>query len=95
MTPVVVHAVAVLDELISDDGGLLLVGDDIAGHRVLSITVLGAEIRELAKGGITLPVLVDELTEIFGAPSEDSREPTAIVVAAVEALAAEGVLTLE
>jgi hypothetical protein len=94
MTAPTVRAVAVLDQLAGDEGGLLLVGDDVAGHRVLSITVLGQEIRELSRDGIALPVLVSELIEIFGPPSEDPDEATALVVAAVEALAAEGVITL-
>ena len=94
MNSPVVHTAVVLDELVSDDGALLLVGDDVTGHRVLRITILGQEIRDLASDGIALPTLVDELLEIFEAPSDDPEEATRLVKTAVEAFVAEGVLTL-
>lgn len=93
MTGPTVRASAVLDELVSDEGSILLVGSDTAGHRVLRITTLGQAIRELSTQGIALPVLVRELVEIFGSPSGDPEEATRLVEAAVDALVAEGVLT--
>jgi hypothetical protein len=94
MTVSIVHSVPVLDELVGDEGSLLLVGDETAGHRVLRVTALGQEIREQAKHGIAFPHLVDELITVFGPPSEDPAEATRLVKQAVEALVAQGALTL-
>lgn len=94
MTAVWVLTAPVLDELVEADGAVVLLGDDDTGHRVLRITVLGQQIREVAADGIWLPALVQALIERLGPPGDDDGNAVALVEAAAESLADEGIVTL-
>ena len=92
MTDPVVRTRPVVDELVGDDGAVVLVLREDA-HRVVRISVLGQLIRELAADGITLNDLESALVEHLGTP-EDLNVP-ALVGAAVDALADEGLLVVD
>lgn len=94
MTAAWVLTAPVLDELVEADGAVVLLGDDVTGHRVLRITVLGQQIREMAAAGISLPALVQALIERLGPPGDDDGDAAALVEAAAESLASEGIVTL-
>lgn len=86
----VVKACPVLDELVTDEGAVVLFGAD--GHRrVARLSVLGQLVRELADDEITLESLVDELEAILGPVEGD--DATSIVRAAVADLERDGLVS--
>lgn len=86
----IVRTRGVLDELISEDGAVVLVGST-ESHRVVRLSVLGQLIRELAIEGISIDSLVGELEVILGPPGEG--ESTRLVAEAVAALEADGLVS--
>jgi hypothetical protein len=89
---VVVRSAPVLDQLVGDDGAVVLRVHETT-HRVVRLSVLGQTIRELAAHGILSSVLERALVERLGTP--DTPDVQALVRAAIEALAAEGLVTVE
>lgn len=85
----IITALAVVDELASDDGVLVLV-ETRGAHRVVRLSVLGQAIRELAADGITLGSLIAGLEARFGPAGEES---TQIVTRAVAALESDGLVS--
>jgi hypothetical protein len=92
MTDPVVRTRPVVDELVGDDGAVVLVLSDDA-HRVVRISVLGQTIRELAADGIVSSLLERALVDRFGTPG--TPDVQALVRAAIDALAAEGLVAVE
>ena len=92
MTDPVVRTRPVVDELVGDDGAVVLVLADDA-HRVVRISVLGQTIRELAADGIVSSLLERALVDRFGTP--DTPDVQALVRAAIDALATEGLVAVE
>lgn len=87
----VVHTTRVLDELVTDDGAVLLVS--IAhGHRVLRVSPLAQAVRELARDGMSLSDLETEVAHRFGRPPTSTVEEAMVVV--VESLVEQGVVTV-
>lgn len=85
----IITALAVVDDLVSEDGALVLV-EAGGAHRVVRLSVLGQAIRELAAEGVTLGSLVAGLEDRFGPAGEES---TQIVTRAVAALEADGLVS--
>jgi hypothetical protein len=85
-----VWAVEVLDELVGDDGSVVLVAVP-GGHRVVRLSTLGQAVRELATGGVPFEKLVAGLVDRFGSPPgpDDAVET---VRAAVDSRESEGVV---
>jgi hypothetical protein len=92
VTHVVVRSAPVLDELVGDDGAVVLMVHETS-HRVVRLSVLGQTIRELAADGISSRVLERALVERLGTP--DTADVQALVKAAVDDLAAEGLVTVD
>jgi len=87
----VVRTTRVLDELVTDDGAVLLVS--IAdGHRVLRVSPLAQAVRELARDGMALTDIEREVALRFGRPPTSSVEEA--MVAVVESLVEQGVVTV-
>ena len=91
MSGPVVSSAPVLDELVGEDGAVVLVAHG-SGHRVVRLSVLGQMIRELAADGIPLSTLGAVLVERLGSPAGPDVEGAVRV--AVEALAAEGLVAV-
>jgi hypothetical protein len=81
----IIRTCKVMDELVSDDGAVVLVAAEV-GHRVVRLSVLGQLIRGLAAEGITMDRLVRELeTELGALDGDEAWSLTATAVAALEA----------
>jgi hypothetical protein len=91
MSGPVVSSAPVLDELVGEDGAVVLVSHG-SGHRVVRLSVLGRMIRELAADGIPLSTLGAVLVERLGSPPTPNDQDAVRV--AVEALAAEGLVVV-
>ena len=88
----IVRTCAVVDELVSDDGAVVLIAA-ASEHRVVRLSVLGQLIRELAGEGVTMDRLVQELETRLGALEDgEARRLTAKAVAALEA---DGVVSVQ
>lgn len=83
MKDLIVRARPVIDELVTDEGAVVLI-DGSGGHRVARLSVLGQLIRELAVEGISLESLVHELESILGPPTEG--DASSLVLSAVAEL---------
>ena len=85
----IITALAVVDELASEDGALALV-ESRGAHRVVRLSALGQAIRELAADGVTLGSLIAGLEARFGPAGDESMQ---IVTRAVAALEADGLVS--
>ena len=91
MTEPVVTTSAVVDDLVTEDGAVVLV-DSARGPQVLRLSPLAQAVREIAQGGVPLTLLTHDLFERFGAPPDGQSDA---VLAVVEQLASAGVVTVE
>lgn len=83
MKDVTVTATAVVDQLVADDGAVVLV--DAGGqHRVLRLSAMGQAVREFALSGVPLSRLTDELVERFGAAGDNPADAVATLVRELE-----------
>jgi hypothetical protein len=87
-----VRACPVVDELISDDGAVVLLAR-AEGHRVVRLSVLGQLIRELAADSITIEHLAEELVLLAGSPPQG--DVVQLVAAAVRDLKSDGLVSIE
>ena len=83
MKDVTVTSTAVVDELVADDGAVVLV-DNGGQHRVLRLSVMGQVVREIARPGVSLGRLTDELVDRFGAAGENPADAVATLVRDLE-----------
>ncbi|MGO4363016.1 PqqD family protein [Terrabacter sp. 2TAF16] len=88
-----VWAVEALDELIGEDGSVVLIPVNGA-YRVVRLSTLGQAVRELTAGGTSIEQLASGLVARFGTPPEraDSRDAVRAVLASLES---EGVVRLD
>jgi hypothetical protein len=87
-----VHTSPVVDELVTDEGSVVLISTP-NGHRVVRLSLLGQLIRELAVGGIAIEDLRRELEAQLGAPRRG--DTLALVRGAVEVLRSDGIVTTQ
>jgi hypothetical protein len=88
----IVRTCTVIDELVSDDGAVVLIAAE-GDHRVVRLSALGQLIRELAAEGITMDQLVEELEARLGAL--DGDEAWGLTATAVAALEEDGVVSVQ
>jgi hypothetical protein len=86
----VIRTCEVLDELVAEDGAVVLV-EAATGDRVVRISVFGQLIRELAAEGITIDCLVQELEARLGPSTEG--DAGLLVARAVDALERDGLVS--
>lgn len=67
MSTEVVHANPVVDELVTDEGSVVLISTP-SGHRVVRLSLLGQLIRELTGSAIQVDRLATELESRVGSP---------------------------
>lgn len=89
----VLRALPVVDELVTEEGAVVLVRTSLS-HKVVRLSVLGQLIREIAADGITPTRLVAELSRRLGPPpsGEDVAE---LVAAATADLERDGLVALQ
>lgn len=87
----VVTALPVVDELVTDEGSVVLAGRDAQSH-VLRLSLIGTSVRELTRDGMPLGELAAHLAHRFGAPEGDALTVVAEVVAT---LAAQGMVSVD
>lgn len=77
----VVTALPVVDELITEEGSVVLVPGSGGASRILRLSSIGSAVRELTTDGMPLGELADRLTERFGAPEGSAVAAVTDVVA--------------
>ncbi len=87
----VVTALPVVDELVTDEGSVVLIAGSGGASRILRLSAIGAAVRELTRDGMSLGDLADRLTERFGAPEGSA---VGIVADLVETLVAQGTVSV-
>ena len=86
----IVRTCEVVDELVTDDGAVVLVRTQ-SGHRVVRLSLLGQLIRELAAAGIAMDRLVHELESHLG--RSDGPDAEVLTAQSVRAMEADGLVS--
>lgn len=91
MSTELVRANPVVDELVTDEGSVVLVSTP-SGHRVVRLSLLGQLIREVAVSAIPLDRLASELESWIGSPP--GGDGLGLVRRAVADLERDGLVTV-